>query len=183
MVQDHRWLAQRRQRAGNFAHEGVELGPAGFRHGEVAEPVGQRLELRGVARTGGAIQVEEAADVDVPRLAGVEAVKHLDLHARKEMRQVVARRQHGQRLPRTHLRHGQQAFALDQVRGPGAVEKPGRLAATGADRLLHRAQDGQRITLGSVQEIALGVSHQRSISCLWSRLAARATESGLCTIS
>ena len=141
MVEDHRRIAYRRQRPGDLAQgipfkHGIELGPAGLGHAEMAELVGQRLELRGVARPGRAVQVEESADVDMSRLTGIEAMEHLDLHSRKEMRQVVARREHRVRLPITHAPHVEQAFALDQVGGAGAVEKPRGFAAAPPDGVL-----------------------------------------------
>ena len=154
VVQDHRWLAHRWQGAA-VAQERVEFGPAGFRHREMAKPLGHGPELRGIARAGGAIQVEEAADVDVSWLAGVEAMEGLHFHAGEKMRYRVAGRDHREGLPGAHFGNAEQALAGDQILGARAVKEPGGFIAAGADGRLHRPQDGQRITLGAVQQIML----------------------------
>jgi len=100
----------------------------------VAEAVCQRLELRGIAGAGRAVEVEEAANIDVPWLARIEAVEHLDLHPRKEVRQVIAWRQYRDGFPLAHLPDREQALAIDQVLG--AVVEPETLAGWEAGTLL-----------------------------------------------
>ncbi|MCW0465793.1 hypothetical protein NB705_002866 [Xanthomonas sacchari] len=182
VVQDHRRLPDRGQFRADLAHERVDLGEAGFLDREVAELARQRAERRGVARAGGAVQIEKAAHVDMPRLAGIEAVEGLDLHPGEEMRHRVAGGDHRVRIPRQHLFHRRQmALVGAQILGAGAVEEPCRLVAARADRRLQRTQDRQRITLGPVQQIVL--AHQCSRSCRCSCAHACSTEAGLICIS
>jgi hypothetical protein len=138
-------LAHRRRGAGNFSHERIELGPAGFGDGEVAELVGQRAKLRGVLGAGGAIQVEKTTDIHVARLAGVETMEGFDFHAGKEMRQMIAGGNHGDRVPAAHLGHAEQVLAFEQIFRAGTVEEPGRFITARTDRRLQRAQNGQRV--------------------------------------
>src|SRR3546814_7354806 len=81
---------------------------------------------RGVPRSGGAVQVEEAADVDVARLARIEAVEGFDLHPREEMRHGVAGGDHRARVPGAHLGRRQKLFVGPQLFCAAAVEEPGR---------------------------------------------------------
>src|SRR3546814_1011972 len=52
-----------------------------------------------------------------------------------------------------HLGRRQKLFVGSQLFCAAAVEEPGRLVAAGADGSLDRAQDGQRITLGTIEQV------------------------------
>src|SRR3546814_7070053 len=69
---------------------------------------------RRVPWSGGAVQVEEAADVDVARLARIEAVEGFDLHSGEEMRHGVAGGDHRARVPRAHLGRRQKLFVRSE---------------------------------------------------------------------
>ena len=90
------------------------------------------------------------------RLARVEPVEGFHLHAGEEVRHRIRRSDHRQWFPRTHFGHRQQALVGVQVLRAGAVEEPCRLVAARADRRLDRPQDGQRVALGTVEEVVLG---------------------------
>src|SRR5688572_16397331 len=125
-----------------LAQERIELRPARLFHGKVAELASFRGECFGVARTGGAVQIEEAANVNVPRLAGVEAMKHFDLGARKEMRHGVAGRQHRNGIELADLGCGaQEYFISSQLFAAGSIKEPCGSVAASADRCLQRTQD------------------------------------------
>jgi hypothetical protein len=158
VIQDHRACAHRRGLGGCvLAHERIELRPAGLPHRKELQLRGERLERGGIARPGRAIQIEETANVDVARLAGVEAMKHLGLHAREEVRRVIARGEHGDRIEVAHLAHGLEpelvGFELFAAR---PVEEPGDTIAARSNRRLQRPQDGERVALRTVQQIVLG---------------------------
>src|SRR3546814_4432662 len=72
VVEDHRRLAHRRRRVAQLAHERVDLREAGLGDREMPQLARQFAKGRRVPRPGGAVQVEEAADVDVARLARIE---------------------------------------------------------------------------------------------------------------
>src|SRR3546814_9542720 len=73
VVEDHRRLAHRRRRVAQLAHERVDLREAGLGDREMPQLARQSAKGRRVPWSGGAVQVEEAADVDVARLARIEA--------------------------------------------------------------------------------------------------------------
>jgi hypothetical protein len=153
VVQDHRRFAHRIGLVLELAHERVDLREAGLNHRKMSGLLCQLRERRGIARAGGAVQVEEATDIDMARLAGIEAVEGLDLHPGEEVRHRVGRGDHCAGVPGTHLLHRQQGFVGGQVCRARPIEEPCRLIATRADRRLQRAEDGQRIALGPVQQI------------------------------
>src|SRR3546814_18098022 len=92
----------------------------------------QSAKGRRVPWSGGAVQVEEAADVDVARLARIEAVEGFDLHSGEEMRHGVAGGDHRARVPRAHLGRRQQWYVGPQLFSAAAVEQPGRPPASPA---------------------------------------------------
>src|SRR3546814_2282476 len=69
------------------------------------------------------------------------------------MRHGVAGGDHRARVPRAHLGRRQKLFVGPQLFCAAAVEEPGRLVAARADGSLDRAQDGQRITLGTIEQV------------------------------
>src|SRR3546814_8368159 len=92
----------RRRRVAQLAHERVDLREAGLGDREMPQLARQSAKGRRVPWSGGAVQVEEAADVDVARLARIEAVEGFDLHSGEEMRHGVAEGDHRARVPREH---------------------------------------------------------------------------------
>src|SRR3546814_5871736 len=81
VVEDHRRLAHRRRRVAQLAHERVDLREAGLGDREMPQLARQFAKGRRVPWPGGAVQVDEAADVDVARLARIEAVEGFDLRS------------------------------------------------------------------------------------------------------
>src|SRR3546814_7624502 len=69
------------------------------------------------------------------------------------MRHGVAGGDNRARVPRAHLGRRQKLFVGPQLFCAAAVEEPGRLVAARADGSLDRAQDGQRITLGTIEQV------------------------------
>jgi hypothetical protein len=158
VIEDHRLRAHRRRLIGPVhTHEWIELGPPGLTHCEVPELASLRFECRGVSRARGAVEVEEPAYIDVARLAGVEAMEYLGLHARKEMRHGIARGEHRARVEGAHFaRRAQPRFVRVQFLASGAIEEPHRDIAARADGGLQRPQDRERVAFGAVQQVVPG---------------------------
>ena len=76
----------------------IDLTPTRFAHAEVAVLLLELAEGLGRVWSLGAVQIEQSAQPKVPRsrraLVDAKAVEHLDLQAREEGRDPVARNQH-----------------------------------------------------------------------------------------
>ena len=79
-------------------HEGIQLGPTRLPHREVTHRASAFLKCLCILGARRAVQVEESANIDMPRFARVEAVENFSLNAREKMRYGVARGQHGNRI-------------------------------------------------------------------------------------
>src|SRR3546814_4366798 len=97
------------------------------------------------------------------------------------MRRGVAGGDNSARVPRAHLGRRQKLFVGSQLFGAAAVEEPGRLVAAGADGSLDRAQDGQRKTLGTIEQVmARHVALLCALSTAGLSHHARAARGGYC---
>src|SRR5262245_9824417 len=86
-----------------LTQEGIEFRPPCLAHGEVAQLTRFCLESLGVPGSGRAVEVEEAADVDVTGFACVEAMEYLGLHAGEEVRHCIARSEDSARRELAHV--------------------------------------------------------------------------------
>ena len=100
-----------------------------------------------------AVEIKKPPDPEVPLLPDSAGMKDLDLHPRENIRNPVAWNKYGLRRVFLHLRDGRENLLPgSEGRGIDALQEPAGLISAGANRLLERSQDRDRIGLRNVKK-------------------------------